>query len=98
MLVVLVSVSACVSVQKTGKDTAPPPPDAASVMFDSRPGSAEVYVNGDFRGTTPISLRLPAGSHDVGMRLRDFESWQRELVVIAGDDTRVSATLRPLDD
>ena len=93
-LVVLMALSlaACVSVKESGNQP-PAPPVTTSVMFDANYRNAEVYVNGEFRGTVPVSLHLPAGTHKVEIRLDGFESWQRELVVVAGDDTRVAATL-----
>ena len=84
----------CVSVQKSGKPETPPPP-SAGVSFSSEPSSAEIYVNGEFRGTAPVTLHLSAGTHAVEFRLAGFTTWSRTLVVVAGDDTRVTATLQP---
>ena len=67
----------------------------SSVMFDADHRYAEVYVNGEFRGTVPVNLHLPAGTHVIEIKLQGFQTWKRELVVIAGDDTRVAATLQP---
>ena len=84
----------CVSVQKSGKPETPPLP-SAGVSFNSTPPNAEVYVNGKFRGTAPVTLQLPAGTHAVDFRLAGFTTWSRDLAVVAGDDTRVTATLQP---
>lgn len=87
---------ACVSVQKSGEpESAPPPPPTTGVHFNSEPGNAEVYVNGQFRGTTPVNLHLTAGTHKIELRLAGYRGWERELVVVAGDDTRVAARLEP---
>jgi hypothetical protein len=83
----------CVSVQKSGKPETPPP--SAGVSFNVDPYNAEVYVDGQFRGTAPVTLQLPAGSHEVEFSLAGFTTWSRTLVVVAGDDTRVTATLQP---
>jgi PEGA domain len=88
--------TACVSVKESGtKVSAPPPPPTTSVAFHSNPNNAEVYVNGEFRGTAPLSLHLAAGVHKVELRLDGFQIWERELTVVAGNDTRVAATLQP---
>jgi len=84
----------CVSVQKTGEKGGPPPP-SASVSLQSEPMDAEVSVNGQFRGTTPLNLNLPTGTHTILFRLEGYQTWSRELVVVAGSDTRVKATLEP---
>ena len=60
-----------------------------------RPDNAEVYVNGEFRGTAPLNLHLAAGTHKVELRLEGYQVWERELTVVAGNDTRVAATLQP---
>ena len=86
----------CVSVKESGtKVSAPPPPPTTSVAFHSNPNNAEVYFNGEFRGTAPLSLQLAAGTHKVELRLAGYRVWERELTVVAGNDTRVAATLQP---
>jgi hypothetical protein len=85
----------CVSVQKSGNEENLPPPPSAGVSFNANPQNAEVYVDGKFRGTAPVTLQLPAGNHTVEFRLAGFTTWSRSLVVVAGDDTRVTATLQP---
>ena len=94
LLLASVVMSGCVSVQKSGNQENQPPAPSAEVFFDSRPANAEVYVNGAFRGTAPVTLQLPAGTHGVEFRLTGFTDWSRELVVLAGNDTRVTATLQ----
>jgi hypothetical protein len=84
----------CVSVQKTGEKGGPPPP-SASVSFQSDPMDAEVLVDGQFRGTTPFSLNLATGTYKIEFNLEGFQTWSRDLVVVAGNDTRVKATLVP---
>ena len=95
-LMMALVLTACVSVKESGtKVSAPPPPPTTSVAFHSNPNNAEVYVNGEFRGTAPLSLHLAAGTHKVELRLDGFQIWERELTVVAGNDTRVAATLQP---
>ena len=84
----------CVSVKDSGTDVSSPPPVMTSVMFDANYRNAEIYVDGEFRGTTPVSLHLPAGTHKIEVLLGGFETWERELVVVAGNDTRVAAVLK----
>ena len=95
-VLMLLGVIGCVSVKESGtKVSTPPPPPTTSVAFHSNPNNAEVYVNGEFRGTAPLSLHLAAGAHKVELRLNGFQVWERELTVVAGNDTRVAATLQP---
>jgi len=95
MVLMALALSSCVSVQKTEKPESAPPLPTTSVAFHSDPANAEVYVNGQFRGTAPLNLHLAAGAHKVELRLDGFQIWERELTVVAGNDTRVAATLQP---
>jgi len=95
LLIVALVMPGCVSVQKSGNQENLPPPPSAAVSFNANPANAEVYVDGEFRGTAPVTLQLPAGTHEVEFKLAGFTTWSRELTVVAGDDTRVTATLQP---
>jgi hypothetical protein len=94
MVLLALSLTACVSVKESGNQP-PAPPAMSSVKFDADRRFAEVYVNGEFRGTAPVNLHLPAGTHVIEFKLQGFQTWKRELVVVAGNDTRVAATLQP---
>ena len=95
-VLMILATTACVSVKESGsKVSAPPPPPTTSVAFHSHPNDAEVYIDGEFRGTAPLSLHLAAGPHKVELRLDGYQIWERELTVVAGNDTRVAATLQP---
>ena len=94
LFLVATVIPGCVSVQKSGNQENLPPPPSASVSFDASLPYAEVYVDGEFRGTAPVTLQLSAGPHRVEFKLAGFTAWSRTLVVVAGDDTRVTATLQ----
>ena len=93
LVLIALAFTGCVSVQKTGEGKTSPPPETTAVSFRSVPEDAEVYINGQFRGTTPVTLHLAAGTHSIEIRFDGYQPWSRELVVVAGDDTRVAATL-----
>lgn len=96
-LLVCAALTGCVSVQKTGQEdsTQPPPPaETARVMLDADQRSAEIYVNGEFRGTSPLRVRLPSGTHTIEFKLQGFQTWKRELVVAGGNDTVINARMQ----
>jgi hypothetical protein len=96
-LLVVVTLTGCVSVEKTEEgEAAPPPlpPETARVMLDADERSAEVYVNGEFRGTSPLRVHLPAGTHTIEFKLKGFQTWKRELVVVGGNDTTINARMQ----
>jgi hypothetical protein len=47
---------------------APAQPTTGTLSIVSRPESAELYVDGLLRGTTPVQLALPAGRHELELR------------------------------
>lgn len=67
----------------------------ATVDFRTTPSGADVFVDGDFVGVTPVdNVRVSQGQHEVRFALNGYESTRQTFSVQAGDDTRVSATLR----
>ena len=59
-------------------------------MINSRPPGAVVVVDGAERGTTPVALDLPVGSHDILFRAGGSE---RRLSVAVEAGTRTSETI-----
>jgi hypothetical protein len=95
LAILVLALPACVSVQKTGENAPALEAQFAMVQFNSVKDPAEVHVDGQLRGTTPVSLRLAAGTHTIEFKLGGYHPWVRELEVVAGDDTRVTAVLQP---
>lgn len=94
-VLLVLTLPACVSVQKTGEQAQVSEVRVATVQFNSVRDPAEVYIDGAFRGSTPVTLQLTAGTHTVEFKLEGYQTWSRDLVVMAGDDTRVTAVLVP---
>lgn len=68
-------------------------PHRVTVVFESSPSDAEVYVDGKFRGTAPVTLALEPGEHPIEFRRAALKPWQRTLTVNALSPTRVKATM-----
>jgi hypothetical protein len=56
-------------------------PTTGTLSIVSRPEAAELYVNGQLRGTTPVRLELAAGRHE--LELRRGAMTRREAVQVA---------------
>lgn len=64
------------------------------VSFQSVPSGAEVYIENQLIGNTPISnLRFQAGSHNVTMKLAGYKPWVNQIMVFAGGQQTIKATL-----
>ncbi len=57
-----------------------------SVSIESEPGSASIVVDGEPRGTTPLSVTLPAGRHTLQLRRQD-RTQEVSLMVARGVST-----------
>jgi formylglycine-generating enzyme required for sulfatase activity len=75
-------------------------PDIALAVADGRvdlasvPSDASVSVNGEFRGRTPLSLRLPPGrTHRVALSKPGYDTATRELSVGADSGRRLEIEL-----
>ncbi len=67
-----------------------------TLFVDSSPGGAEVYVEGQPRGRTPLRLTLEEGRYRVEVRLPGYAPHLAEVRVERDKETRLLATLRPL--
>jgi len=67
-----------------------------SLAIDSVPASARAFINGEAAGITPLVLtEVPVGSRAIRLEADDHTSWSSTVRVVAGQQTRVSATLIP---
>ncbi len=64
---------------------------AISVSAD--PDGADVSVDGNFVGSAPATLKLPAGKHTILVSQQGYKAWSREISVLSGSDVKLKATL-----
>jgi PEGA domain len=66
-----------------------------SLVVNSRPSGARVFLNGRSVGKTPLVLKNePAGSRAVRVALDGYEAWWSAVQVVANSETRLRAELR----
>jgi hypothetical protein len=84
------------SVFLCGCTTAPVEKTGAITITSSPPG-AEVYLNNEYRGTTPNTLNaVPAGNHTIEIREPGYVNWSTSIVVTSGSTASVSPSLVPV--
>lgn len=71
----------------------PAPPRACTVTVKSDPTGADITVDGNYSGSTPSTLKLPAGSHVLDVSKAGFGKWERKISIEAGGNVTVDATL-----
>lgn len=54
----------------------PEPIPQAALNVTSTPPGAALFVDDDPKGTTPVNLSLPLGTHNVRLRLTDYYDWE----------------------
>jgi hypothetical protein len=69
------------------------PVGAGKVTISSNVPGAELYVDAAFIGNAPSTLRLPAGTHKIEVKMDGYASWTRDLHVMDGSELTVNANL-----
>ncbi len=68
-------------------------PSVASVTLHSDPPGAEIYLDGQLIGSTPSTLQVPAGNHQLSLKLSGFQDWVRDVRVLAGSEVNFAPKL-----
>jgi len=75
--------------------TAPVSPDqgaAAELEVSSTPDGADIEIDGNFVGSTPSTLGVAAGPHQLSVKKAGFKPWERKITVSSGH-IKIDATL-----
>ena len=84
-----------VALLKDGKlvsvDTTGQPP--AKVAIHSEPDGAEIYLDGQMIGSAPSTVEVPAGNHQISVKMGGYLEWSRDLRVLAGSEINLNAKL-----
>ncbi|MEZ7831544.1 MAG: PEGA domain-containing protein, partial [Gammaproteobacteria bacterium] len=73
-------------------------PAWATVSLTTTPSGADVLVDGEFIGSTPINAEIIQGQRDLVLKLAGHKAWQEEFDVLAGEDFSVPLVeLEPAD-
>src|SRR5260370_36557422 len=75
----------------TGSQSVYAAPSAVTIKSD--PSGAEIAIDGDFVGNTPITIQLGAGHHNIVLKKDGYKAWQRLLAVGSGGTINLEAAL-----
>lgn len=91
-----VTVSSGATAQATLTLTAVPA-TVGSLHVTSSPAGADIYIDGSYRGYTPLLIgNLAAGNHNVLLRLAGYQEYTTATSVVAGSTTELPVTLTAL--
>jgi hypothetical protein len=65
----------------------------AKVSVHSSPDGAEIYLDGQLIGSTPSTVELPAGTHELNVRLSGYQDWIRSMRILSGSEINLEAKL-----
>lgn len=65
------------------------------LKMTTRPAGARLYIDGAFKGKTPIDLQLAAGKYEVQLKLQDYLGWKAQLDLSRGGEVPLSIRLLP---
>ena len=77
---------------KSVKSSPETPVQQASVLVDSIPPGADIEIDGAFVGSTPSTVSVVAGSHEITIKRKGFVDWKKTLNVTGGS-IRLNAEL-----
>lgn len=66
----------------------------AMVEVASNPPAADIEIDGNFVGSTPSSLSLTSGEHEIAIKKSGYVAWKRKINVTSGS-VRLNAELSP---
>ncbi len=70
------------------------PSGNGSMQINSQPSGADVYLDDQYRGFTPLTLpEVPAGNHTVMIRLTGYNEYDQTIPVVPMQDILISASL-----
>ena len=74
-------------------ETKPLAADPSTVTIKSNPDGGEISVDGRFVGSTPSTVQLTPGEHDVAVLQPGFKTWQRSIAVTSGSVISLNVVL-----
>ncbi len=64
------------------------------ITIKSSPEEASVYINGDYKGVTPLkNIELPKGNYRIEVKKEGYGDWDKEVQIKAGETKVVKANL-----
>ena len=72
-----------------------PPEQIAKLSVESEPSNASVFINGDWKGNTPIELDLAYGKYEIRLSKPDYYPWDAQLNLFEKGPVPISQSLLP---
>ena len=63
------------------------------MIFKSTPVGADISVDSKYVGSTPSTIRVPAGDHLITVEKSGYKAWKRNMTLKPGGEITVDAGL-----
>jgi PEGA domain-containing protein len=70
---------------------------SGTVTVNTSPDGADVYVDGQFYGNSPATLKLKPGQHTIQVKMVGHKDWSRDLSTTAGAEAHLTASLEKIN-
>lgn len=74
-------------------DSPQPQPTNVAIQITSEPAGAELFINGEFVGSTPSKLQLKPGEHKLRVVRPGYKDWERVIKIQIGEERTINALL-----
>jgi hypothetical protein len=79
--------------QEDASKAAPVSEATGTVTVATNPDGADVFVDGQFYGNSPATLKLKPGKHTIGVKMSGYKDWSRDMSTDSGGESHLTATL-----
>ena len=69
--------------------------ELTSLNVESIPIGAQIYIDGSFKGKTPLKLDVPLGKHEVRLSLPEYYEWEAQIALEEKGEIPLSVRLVP---
>ncbi|ASJ08335.1 hypothetical protein A3L11_03450 [Thermococcus siculi] len=70
----------------------------ATLRILSRPSGASVYIDGNYTGTTPLTIEVPAGDYNIAIEKHGYETYRTSVNLGNQEERTIDAVLTPVGD
>ena len=96
-LIIAFAFAGCQAAEKQAAEPQEELVDTGSILVESSPGLAEVYIGEEYRGDTPVSLyNLPVGEYEITIRKEGYADFKKTTRIKAGRTEEINADLGPM--
>lgn len=67
-----------------------------AILLKSDPTDAQIFVNGEYLGSTPMLIKLPMGKYNVQLRSDGYHEWQAKLELSEPGEVPLFIKLQPI--